>query len=201
MLYIRAAMGILEPPAPVLLNVWKHHGRAVRSRIDAVADRGAYALPVLAEQLVVVGNRLMDFYVGPLWPGEIARAVTAKLDAMGVLEPSAFQPWVESAGGYQMLELDADGSMWALRHGHAGERYVHVHPARWAPLTYRVRANVVKTAIMAMAHAGVHGGDPSDVVVVNDARRLYLGLSAVEAIDVTEGIGLLIDAMKKLGGC
>ena len=42
-----------------------------------------------------------------------------------------------------------------------------------------MRANVLKTAVVVRAYVGVHGGDPSDVALVNRVRRQYLGLSPV----------------------
>ena len=51
-------------------------------------------------------------------------------------------------------------------------RYVHVHPARYSPESRRVRANVLKTAVMALAVVKVHGGDPTDRALLRDLQRL-----------------------------
>ena len=52
----------------------------------------------------------------------------------------------------------------------------HLHPGRWVPHTMRVQANTLKSAVMAHAHARLTGGDPSDLALVNEARKSYLGL-------------------------
>ena len=48
-----------------------------------------------------------------------------------------------------------DGSAWVLRQGEEGGRYVHVHPGRRTPPTLRVRATVLKTAVMALRMPGL----------------------------------------------
>lgn len=84
-------------------------------------------------------------------------------------------------GGYQAISLN-DGSRWILRQGEREGRYVHSHPARWSPQTRRVRANVLKTAILALALAGIRGADPAEVAVINNARREFLGLSPIAGL-------------------
>src|SRR5262249_49932960 len=90
-----------------------------------------------------------------------------------------------------------DNSRWVLRLGDEADRYVHVHPARWAPETLRVRANVLKTAVLVLAYVGIHGGDPLDLTVLNEVRRQFLGrwpLGKVAAGD--QGIAAVLDALR-----
>jgi hypothetical protein len=184
-----------EAPVPVLFNTWKHHAGALRHRIAACARRGAPALAELAGELVVVGSKLMDLYVGQYSPAELARLVLDQLQRDARLERDAFRAWVESQGGYGMVELD-DGSRWVLRFADE-ERYAHLHPGRWVPQTRRVRANVLKTAVMTLAHVGVHGGDPLDLALVNRVRQTYLGLAPMgRDLDGDQGIGEVIDLLR-----
>ncbi|MCI0460830.1 MAG: hypothetical protein L0Z62_28105 [Gemmataceae bacterium] len=185
-----------EVPAPVLLNTWKHHAGALRQRIEEVAALGQAGLEELAERLVVVGTELMDLYTGALTPAEIAARVIAALRAAGRLEPEAYRAWLRDSGGYGVIDLAEDGSRWVLRAGEEGERYVHVHPARWAPCTRRVRANVLKTAVMVLAHTAVHGGDPLNVRVVNTVREKYLGLSRMRALTDDGGLSAMIEVLR-----
>src|SRR5262249_41253580 len=149
-----------------------------------------------AGELVVVGSKLMDLYVGRHSPADIGRQVLDLLERDARLERDAFRAWVESQGGYGMTELD-DGSRWVLRLADEDERYVHLHPGRWVPETRRVRANVLKTAVMTLAHVGVHGGDPLDLALVNRVRQTYLGLSPMgRDLDGEQGIGEVIDLLR-----
>jgi hypothetical protein len=188
-----------ELPPPILFNAWKHHAGALRQRVEEAGRAGPVALPELAERLVVMGTELMDLYTGAFEPAEVAGKVIAALRAAGRLEPDAYRAWVRESGGYSVLELPEDGSRWVLRLGEEGERYVHVHPARWAPQTRRVRANVLKTAVMVLAYAAVHGGDPLDVRLVNAVRTKYLGLSKVRALADDQGLSAVIDVLRNAG--
>ena len=94
-----------------------------------------------------------------------------------------------------LRRLDAP-SRWVLRRGTEPGRHVHVHPARWAPHTLRVRANVLKTAVMVLAHASVYGGDPRDVARINAVRRQYLGLSPIKELAGDQGLGIVIDILQ-----
>jgi hypothetical protein len=181
----------------VLFNTWKHHAAFLRLQIQAASAAGDAGLDTLAARLVVVGTELMDLYTGRLSPADIGAAVVAELRAQKRLDLPAFRAWVAAEGGYRVLTFAADGSRWVLRLGDEGDRYVHVHPARWAPQTCRVRANVLKTAVLVLAHGGVHGGDPLDRAHVNEVRRRYLGLAPVgKELAGDQGIGGLIDVLR-----
>jgi hypothetical protein len=185
-----------EIPKPVLFNTWKHHAGALRRRIAAAARGGAAGLADLAGGLVVVGSELMDLYVGRLTPAEIAASVVARLQADGVLAADAYRAWVAAGGGYRLLTLPEDDSVWVLRAGDE-ERYVHVHPARWAPATLRVRANVLKTAALALAYAAAHGGDPLGRALLNRVRADYLGLPPVGRDPAGEqGVGRVVELLR-----
>lgn len=186
----------LEIPPPILFNTWKHHAGALRLHIRTAVDAGAAALPGLAAELVVVGAKLMDLYVGAFAPTEVARQVLDRLERDDRLDLAAFRAWVEAQGGYGMIDLP-DGSQWVLRVADEEERYVHLHPGRWVPQTRRVRANVLKSAVMTLAHVGVHGGDPLDKVLVNRVRQQYLGLSPVgRDLDGDQGLGEVIELLR-----
>jgi hypothetical protein len=167
-----------EIPVPVLFNTWKHHAGYLRHRVESAVGAGDAALDDLAEQMAVVGSNLMDLYTGRYTPAEIADRVLNQLREAGRLDFAAFGSWVDASGGYGVLTLD-DASQWVMRRGVEAGRYVHLHPGRWVPQTKRVRANVVKTAVMVLAYCGVHGGEPMDRDLVNLVRRDFLDLAPV----------------------
>lgn len=184
-------------PVPVLLNTWKHHAGALRRQVREAVGVGEPALQTLARHLVVIGSELMDLYTGQLSPARIADEVLAHLQSVGRLELEAYRPWLAEGGGYRVLTLPEDASQWVLRFGDKADRYVHVHPARWTPHTLRVRANVLKTAVMVSAYVGIHGGDPLDVALVNAVRRQYLGLSPIGKLaEGEQGIAALLDVLQ-----
>jgi hypothetical protein len=180
-----------------LLNTHKHHAGFLGERIRQAAAAGPAGLAPLASELVVVGSKLMDLYHGPFSPREIGDRVLADLKRSGRDTSGAFRAWVEAEGGYRVVEFPEDTSQWVLRYGEEGGRFVHAHPARWAPFTVRVRANVLTTAVMALAHVKVHGGDPLDRKVVNAVRRDHLGLAPVgRDPSGDEGIGSVIALLR-----
>jgi hypothetical protein len=183
-------------PLPVLLNTWKHHAESLRRRIARTATAGATALAELANELIVVGSDLMDLYTGIFSPAEIAHKVLDSLRPSGHLLPDEYRTWLAEGGGYQVVVFPEDSSRWVLRLGEESGRYIHVHPARWAPQTLRVRANVLKTAVMVLAHIAVHGGDPLDVGLLNRVRQQYLGFSPIGRLKGDQGLRAVIALLR-----
>jgi hypothetical protein len=187
-----------DVPPPVLLNTWKHHAAALRCRIRAAVRAGTDGVRSLAGGVVVIGTELMDLYTGRLSPADIAAGLLALLRAEGRLEPEPYQAWLAGRHGYALLTLPADGSRWVLRLAEGQERYVHVHPGRYSPWSRRVRANVLKTAVVALAQAGVEGQDPLDRDLVNRARRLFLGLPPIGRTPAEDaGLGEVIALLRQ----
>jgi hypothetical protein len=182
-----------EPPIPVLLNTWKHHAGVLRQRIQTAIESGD--LQTLANGLVVIGTDLVDFYLGPLSPAEIGRQVVDLLAVQHRLEREAYESWVLAGSGYQMVTL-SDDSRWVLRLGNEPDRYLHVHPGRYAEHTRRVRANVLKTAALALAYAGIHGGKPCERTLVNAVRQQYLGLAPIgRELTGDHGLGAIVQLL------
>jgi hypothetical protein len=186
---------VLEVPAPVLLNTWKHHARAIREHIAATIRGGAAALDRLPAQLRVIGTDLMDIYVGALSAGGIAEDLIRQVQAHTPLERAGYRSWLEQSRGFRLLTIAEDQSRWVLRLGDDEQRFVHIHPGRGSPETRRVRANVLKTAILALAHAGVHGGDPLDLRLI-DSIRPRLELPPVGKLATDRGLAEVIQLLR-----
>jgi hypothetical protein len=185
-----------EVPPPVLFNAYKHHAGALRRYIAGAARKGEPGLAELASRLVVIGSELMDLYTGALSPRDIAERVLDLLKSEGRLEPASYNAWLQEQGGYGVLTLEEDSSCWVVRLGDEADRYVHMHPGRWTPHTRRVRANVLKTAVLVRAHAAAHGGDPTDVKLVNAVRQQYLGLPPVKELAGDQGLSVVLDILR-----
>ena len=178
-------------PHPALLNTWKHHAGWIRSRIEAAVSAGRAGVTALPTEMVVVGSRLMDLYTGSFTPAEIAEHVFKDLKARELFEYAPLSKWLSEQGEYALTEL-LDDSKWTIRLGPADGRYLHLHPGRWVPHTIRVQANTLKSAVMAHAHAKLAGGDPTDLAIVNEARKLYLNLLPVRELTGDGGLGAVI---------
>jgi hypothetical protein len=183
-------------PFPVLLNFWKHHAGALRRQIEGMQKGDTPALKSLARQVVVIGTELMDLYVGALSPADIGAKVVAALQKDQRLPLEAYRAWLATNGGYQVLTFPEVLSRWVLRLGDEAGCYVHIHPARWAPATLRVRANVLKTAVMVLAYVSVYGGDPLDVALINRIRKDYLDFSPIGRLTGDQGLRGIIDAVR-----
>src|SRR5262245_20891377 len=178
----------------VLFNCWKHHAGFLRERI-ADAARQLLTLNQLSDQLVVVGSELMDLYHGPHSPVQIAKELTERLQAQGNYGQDVFEAWVRANKGYR-LESISDGSIWTLRSALDDDRYIHIHPGRHAPNTLRVRANVLKTAVLVLAEAAQRGGSPLDLHRINQVRARYLRLENVYDLSASQSIKKLIELLK-----
>jgi hypothetical protein len=190
------ALSPWDVPPPVLFNAWKHHAGALRYRIASCTTGGEESLAELAGSLVVIGTQLMDLYTGVLVPAEIGRQVLVNLEVASRLAPEPYRAWVAEQGGYGMTTL-LDGSEWCLRAADE-ERYIHVHPGRWVTNTCRVRANVLKTAVMVLAHVAVHGGDPLERTTVNHVRQTYLSLEPIgHTPDTDRGLGEIVTLLRE----
>lgn len=175
-------------PPPVLFNAWKHHAGWVREQIAEAAFAGEPGLQRLAEAVAVTGTKLMDFYTGRLTPWEVGERVMAQLQDAGRSERSAFEAWVYATDGFAVVALSDDGSRWVLRVGD-GERYVHLHTARYSPHSLRVPGITLKTAIVSNALALTRGLAVADLPTLNEARKWFLDLPPVAKLTADGGLG------------
>lgn len=179
-------------PHPVLFNAWKHHAGWVRGRITVAAADGEAGLKQLADEVIVCGTKLMDFYTGSLSPWELGERVVERLRAEGKLDDADYKQWVESHDGYVMLDLPDDGSRWVLRLGDEAGRYVHLHTARYSPHSLRVQGITLKTAILANALAHTRGLPVADLPTLNEARERFLDLPPVAKMSDNGGVGEVV---------
>lgn len=183
-------------PFPVLFNTWKHHAGWVRGRIAAAAADGEQGLKQLAEQIIVTGTKLMDFYTGVLSPWELGERVVERLRADDKFDHADYKPWVGLHDGYVMLDLPDDGSRWVLRLGDESGRYVHLHTARYSPHSLRVQGITLKTAILANALALTRGLPFADLRTLNEARERFLDLPPVAKVSDDGGVGEVVRLLR-----
>jgi hypothetical protein len=176
-------------PSPVLVNCLKHHLVFIRSFIASSATEDISLLP---RQLYGIGESQMDLYTGSLSPGEIAFQIIEQLKNWQLFEKQAYISWLNrQESGYATLQL-SDGSTWILRIGEQEERYIHIHPGRYAAHTIRVRATTLKTAIALSVWQLVHHKQEISLAIVNQVRKELLQVSPVKSISSTEAISKLL---------
>ena len=182
-------------PAPLLMNCWKHHARTIQARIAATVAGGEEAVRALPRKLLLIGDGLMDLYLGSHSPESIARETLEILEAEMITSPPAYSEWVVAAGGYRTIEL-SDSSQWVLRWAPVAGRHIHIHPARYSPHSVRVRANLLRSAIGTLVWAGLHRMDPLADATINQARVALLGLSPLRSTRPDKGLGELLRRLR-----
>jgi hypothetical protein len=187
----------LEVLRPILFNTYKHHAGALRARIAAAAQTGPGALPEWAARVAVLGTKLMDLYTGPLSPRDLSAHVLEILRVANHLDHDVYLAWLAGQGNYAVVTLP-DESRWVLRLADEPDRYIHLHPGRWSPHTLRVRANVLKTALVVLAHVRIFGGDPMDRGLINAVRSEHLGLSPLgQDPESDAGLGVVMEVLRR----
>ncbi|MDX2071127.1 MAG: hypothetical protein SFV55_22045 [Haliscomenobacter sp.] len=165
-------------PKPVLFHPLKHHLGYIRHFIQNTTDDEFYAA------IPRIGASQMDLYCGELSLLNIGQEILVQLAAMEIATESDFISFLAIGKGHQNLII-SDGSSWTLLRGDDPEFYVHIHPARYARHCIRVKAGVLKTAVMMQRHGLTL---ESGTVQVN-ALRKCIGLSAIKNLEESEGIG------------
>jgi len=85
-------------------------------------------------------------YAGTLGTNAIFTEIRAQLQQAGVHTRSDYEAFLAQHNQYAMLEL-SDTSRWILRLAADKSCYIHLHPARYSPHTFRVKAAALKTAL------------------------------------------------------
>ncbi len=175
---------------PVLLNCWKHHAGFIRSKIKEYNESGGPHLEGLLNELLHIGESLMDLYLGELTPLQIADTVILYLNKQISVNKTDFQNWLEEMGDdYRTIVLE-DTSRWTLRLGDRPERFIHIHPSRYSPYTVRVRSTSLKTVII----YGVIEKPASEgqLIFINRIRNKYLKLPPLKNLKSAHSLFNLI---------
>ncbi len=178
-----------EIPEPVILNCWKHHAGFIKSKINEYKGLSETDLEHIRKEILLIGDSLMDLYLGDLSPLEISGAIITKLDHQKVSGIENYGKWIRAEGkDYREVEID-DRSMWTLRFGET-QRYIHTHPSRYSPHTIRVRSSSLKSAILFCI---LHGDEPSDILShINGIRKEFLDLPPLKSLNSASALLKLV---------
>ncbi|MHA6250202.1 hypothetical protein ACXYMU_19870 [Pontibacter sp. CAU 1760] len=181
-----------ELPKPILFHPLKHHLGHIVAYIKANC---ATPIPCIRQDLLTLGTSQMDLYVGPLAPAQLAQEVIAHLQERALLTPERFRQYLlGTAPHYRCITL-SDKADWVLQWGVLADRYVHLHPARYAAYTIRVKAAALKTAIAVVMASQRQNTATFDVQLVNQVRSEWVGLAPVKNFERTAGAGKILELL------
>lgn len=180
-------------PEPILFHPLKHHLQYIRFYIKTA---GISSKAEIIAALQTIGASQLDLYTGELDPQQIAIETIAYLEQHDLLSPKDYSTYLAArAADYRVIRL-SDNTDWVLRWGVQLNRYVHLHPARYARNTIRIKATSLKTAIATLIFS-YRTGSEVDLHLVNKARTEWLGLSQIKYLPVNEGLGRVINLLKE----
>lgn len=175
---------------PVLLNCWKHHAGFIRSKINRYKKNPKIELKSLQNDILFIGESIMDLYVGKLNPGQIGDSILTYCRNQMILNRINFEKWLKQEGtDYRILEI-GDRSKWTIRLGKKNDRYIHIHPSRYSPHTIRIRSASLKSAILYRIFESQYMGN--QLTTVNLIRKEHLNLPPLKTLKTGSALLSLI---------
>ncbi|TWF32510.1 hypothetical protein FHW36_11536 [Chitinophaga polysaccharea] len=179
---------LLKPtPIPILFNPLKHHLAALQHMLLQSEPSE------IQQKLLALGNSQMDMYAGELDTTVIFNEVRNWLQERGIYERAAYAAFLVQQHGYATVVL-TDTSRWILRMAADQQLYIHLHPGRYSPHTFRVKATALKTALayrVAERHRLLMGDLLRDLNVLRKDLQLSPLRSTAESSHIMEIIDLL----------
>ena len=172
---------------PLTFNCWKHHAGFIKKQIKFYRNEKISG-EELQKTLLVIGGSQMDLYVGKLSPKKICDEIISKLKLTDVLAFEDYKQWLfEKGNEYKLTEI-SDSSVWTLRLGNQEERYVHIHPGRYSPVTLRVKALTLKTAIAVLIIIHEKNFQLIDTLKINEVRKKILNSPPVKKVSSNSAV-------------
>ncbi len=179
---------------PLTFNCWKHHAGFIKKQVKVYRSE-KISTEELRKTLLVIGESQMDLYVGKLSPQKICDEIVSKLKLTDVLAFEAYKKWLlEKGNEYKLIEI-SDKSVWTLRLGNQEERYVHIHPARYSPVTIRVKSLTLKTAIAVLIINYEKSFPLIDTLQINEVRRKILVSPPVKKVSSNSAVVRVINIL------
>ena len=180
-------------PFPLLFNPLKHHLAYIKDFIEKNSDTlNLKGDNEIVKELKHIGGSVMDVYSGELPVTKICDEFLCYLKTKRLSGRRTFIKWAGSeVKDFRTVYL-SDGSQWMLKYYNHNERYVHFFPARQSPLTFRIKSNTLKSAVLYQIFIG------KDYVTEDDLNvaRALAGLSPVREIFDTEAITEMIELLR-----
>jgi hypothetical protein len=184
-------------PEPFRFNPLKHHLSYLRDFVNIREDRqGRNDITGLIKELKSVGTSVMDVYTGSLTISTICREIAGYLEIRKLDKPGEFAEWTGKRNNNFRTMVLSDTSQWILKYHNDLSRFVHIFPARMSPLSFRVKANTLKSAILYIIYIGKDYISSKDL---NRARKLS-DLSPVKDTAEAEAITEMIEILRMQDG-
>jgi hypothetical protein len=171
--------GEIQIPIPVNFNPYKHH----RNFILKFLEKASFSdLKNLTDS---VCDNYIDIYTGNLAPKVICIKVADYLKSKQLYNEVDFKIWISFANEYRQIKLE-DQSKWIIRKGNETERYIHIHPAKTGPFSFRFKGSTLKT-IYRLKLEFANEQHNLSLEEVNRART-DIGLSPIKKLEYGKGI-------------
>lgn len=161
--------------SPVFFQAIKHHMSYMIDTIKTLSKRGEEGEKEFLRELLVLGERgTADVYEGERRVEEISGDVEHFLRQEGLLDQASYLKYLESEGAEKRMGLYtvhtlSDESQFVFRYIDDGAKYVHIHPARYSPRTFRIKVNTLKSALFS-CFLSLAKDAPLGYEVVEEAR-------------------------------
>jgi hypothetical protein len=180
-------------PEPFLFNALKHHLGFMKEFVSLNTDNGTSGNnPKFIKELKHLGTSVMDVYSGDLPINQISDEVQTYLDKNNISAINTFSEWTGTGRDDFRIISISDGSQWTLKSYENKNRFIHLFPARNSRLTFRVKSNTLKSALI---YNITIGKDFISIEDLNSARAL-LGLSPVKDTIDAEAILEMIEILR-----
>ncbi len=157
--------------AYILFHPFKHHLGYIKAWLynnaGDISDQNIITIKTL-------GSSQLDMYCGSLGVNDILQQVSGYLQTSGISDIEAYRQWIND--GFKLCQL-SDTSCFTLRYLN-NEKPIHIHPARHAPHTIRIKANALKSIACYMLTNGCNNSN-ININTLNSLRHTYLQLPPV----------------------
>ncbi|MCP4137166.1 MAG: hypothetical protein GY754_39725 [bacterium] len=167
---------------PILFHAFKHHLAVILQQTAEYAMHGSVGMPELLKELKsIIG--LVDIYYGDLSANAIEQEVLEFIKSNNLADIQVYRDYLEKFGeckrqGDYMCVTLSDTSLMVLRLADNPYQFVHIHPARHSPHTFRIKSNTLKTVIVTHFLSICSKQSPYTIEILNNARE-YLELPPI----------------------
>lgn len=167
-----------EIPVPIMFRPLKHHLYFLQTEIKRWKNE---PWQDVYEELLQVGDNLIDFYTGTLTVEQICTELLRFFAENNLLAHESFVKWLPLTGWKKVCI--SDRSEWLIKLGKQGNSFIHVHPAKYSRHGIRVRANSLKTVLaLQIQEIRPEKQATSNLENVNFVRKKLLGLSPIKSL-------------------